>query len=106
MLWDMRLTIPGRAIVNSINFEGGEERARRTLNLLKRHGGLVVCLTIDEQGMAFDVKRKRSIARRIALLAQTEFGINADRLIFDALTFTLATGEEQYRKAAINTLQA
>jgi 5-methyltetrahydrofolate--homocysteine methyltransferase len=97
--------IPGRAIVNSINFEGGEDRARKTFDLLKRNGGLVVCLTIDEQGMAFDIKRKRAIARRIALMAQAEYGISPDRLIFDPLTFTLATGEELYRNSAINTLQ-
>lgn len=97
--------IPGRAIVNSINLEGGEDRARKTLELVRKFGGMVVCLTIDEQGMALDIKRKRAIARKIALLAQTEFGISQERLIFDPLTFTLATGEEIYRKAAINTLQ-
>ena len=97
--------IPGRAIINSINFEGGEERARKTLELARRHGSLVVCLLIDEQGMALEVKHKRAIAMRIANLARCEFDICPDRLIFDPLTFTLGTGEEQYRRAAINTLE-
>ncbi|MFH1676921.1 MAG: dihydropteroate synthase, partial [bacterium] len=97
--------IPGRAIINSINFEGGEDRARRTLELAKRYGSYVICLTIDESGMAIDVKAKRQIARRIAILAKSEFDIEADRLIFDPLTFTLASGDEKYRKAAMQTLE-
>jgi len=97
--------IPGRAIVNSINFESGEDRARRTLELVRRHGSLVVCMTIDEQGMARDVSRKRAIARRMSVLARTEFGIEPDRLIFDPLTFTLATGEDELRRSATNTLE-
>ncbi len=97
--------IPGRAIVNSINLESGEDRARRTLELVKRHGALVICMTIDESGMAQDVRRKRSIARRMSILARTEYGIEPDRLIFDPLTFTLATGEDSLRRSAINTLE-
>jgi len=97
--------IPGRAIINSINFEGGEDRARKTLELAKRHGSFLVCLLIDEEGMAFDVRRKRAIAMRIARLAQDEYGIHPDRLLFDTLTFTLGTGEEKYSRAAINTLE-
>ncbi len=96
--------IPGRAVVNSINFESGEDRARKTLDLVKRHGALVICMTIDERGMAGDPGRKRAIARRMSVLARTEFGIEPDRLIFDPLTFTLATGDEEHRRAAIDTL--
>lgn len=97
--------IPGCAIVNSINFEGGEDRARRTLELVKHHGAMVVCMTIDEQRMAKEVGHKRSIARRIGVLARTEYNIEPDRLIFDPLTFTLATGEDELRRSAIKTLE-
>ncbi len=96
--------IPGRAIVNSINFEGGEDRARKTLELVKRHGSLVICMTIDEQGMALEPKEKRAIARRMSVLARTEYGIEPDRLLFDPLTFTLATGDDSLRRSAINSL--
>ncbi len=97
--------IPGRAIVNSINFENGEDNARKTLRLVKRHGSMVICMTIDEEGMALTPRRKRAVAERMRDVALTDYGIQPDRLIFDPLTMTLATGEEELKRSAVNTLE-
>ncbi|KAB8032074.1 methionine synthase [Fluviispira multicolorata] len=97
---------PGKCIVNSINFEDGEEKARKILTLCKEYGAAVVALTIDEEGMAKSVERKILIAERIYNLVVNEFKINAGDLIFDPLTFTLGSGDEEFRKSAIATLDA
>ena len=95
---------PGRCIVNSINLEKGGERVLKVLPLVKRYGAAVVCMTIDEKGMAQTADRKAEIARRLVAVAG-EHGVAPDCLVFDALTFTLATGGEEYRKSAVETLE-
>ena len=95
---------PGKCIVNSINFEDGEEKARKILKLCKEYGASIVALTIDEEGMAKTVERKIEIAERIYNLVVKEFKINPGDLIFDPLTFTLGSGDEEFRKSAIATL--
>lgn len=95
---------PGKCIVNSINFEDGEEKARKILTLCKEYGASIVALTIDEQGMAKTVERKIEIAERIYNLVVNEFNINPGDLIFDPLTFTLGSGDEEFRASAIATL--
>ena len=82
---------PGRCIVNSVNLEKGGERVKKVLPLVKRYGAAVVCMTIDEKGMAQTAERKAEIARRTVAVAR-EYGLAPDALVFDALTFTLATG--------------
>jgi 5-methyltetrahydrofolate--homocysteine methyltransferase len=98
--------IGGRAVINSINLEDGEERAGRILTLCKKYGAAVIALTIDEQGMAKDAERKVAIARRIHELATRRFGLRPHDLIFDALTFTLGSGDEEFRPAGAQTLEA
>ena len=98
--------IGGKAIVNSINMEDGEERMEKVLPLCKKYGAAVVALTIDEQGMAKTSQRKFEIAGRIHRLATEKYGIKEDDLIFDTLTFTLGSGDEEFRKAGIETLEA
>jgi 5-methyltetrahydrofolate--homocysteine methyltransferase len=98
--------IGGRAVINSINLEDGEERTRKVLSLCKRYGAAVIALTIDEQGMAKTADRKVAIARRIHDLAVGEFHLRPSDLIFDALTFTLGSGDEEFRRAGIETLDA
>jgi 5-methyltetrahydrofolate--homocysteine methyltransferase len=98
--------IAGRAIVNSVNLEDGEERLARVLPLCRKYGAAVVALTIDEQGMAKSVGRKMEIARRIHDLAIRRYGMREQDLIFDALTFTLGSGDEEFRKSGIETLEA
>ncbi|HEX6965824.1 MAG TPA: methionine synthase, partial [Gemmatimonadaceae bacterium] len=97
--------IPGRAIVNSINMENGRKRIDAVLPLVKKHGAAVVALTIDEQGMAKTRERKLEIARRIHDIAVQEFGLVPEDLIFDDLTFTLATGEQEWVSSAIETIE-
>ncbi len=98
--------IAGKAIVNSINMEDGEERMARVLPLCKKYGAAVIALTIDEQGMAKTVERKVDIARRIHALATRKYGIAESDLIFDTLTFTLGSGDEEFRKSGIQTIEA
>ena len=97
--------LPGRGIVNSINMENGRKRIDDVLPLVRRHGAAVVALTIDEHGMARTRDRKLAIARRIHDIATGEFGLASSDLIFDALTFTLATGEAEWIDSATETIE-
>ena len=93
-----------RSIVNSINLEDGLERAGKILPLAKEHGAALIALTIDEEGMAKSVEDKVRIARRIHDLAVQDYGLRPEDLLFDVLTFTVCTGNEDDRKHAMNTL--
>jgi 5-methyltetrahydrofolate--homocysteine methyltransferase len=97
--------IGGKAIVNSINLEDGEERASKVLSLCKKYGAAVVCLTIDEQGMAKTAEKKLIVAKRIHELVTRKYGMKEHDLIFDTLTFTLGSGDEEFRKAGIATIE-
>jgi 5-methyltetrahydrofolate--homocysteine methyltransferase len=98
--------IPGKPIINSINLEDGENRIARVLPLAKRYGAAVIALTIDEDGMALTADKKVTIAHRIFDLAVRKYGIRPVDLIFDALTLPISTGQEEYRTAGIETLNA
>jgi 5-methyltetrahydrofolate--homocysteine methyltransferase len=96
--------IPGRAIVNSINLEAGRDKLDRVVPLAKAHGACVIALTIDEEGMAKTADRKVEVAKRIRDLC-AEHGLDPEALIFDALTFTLTTGDEEWKPSAIETIE-
>jgi len=96
---------PGSAIVNSINLENGRERIDAVMPLVVRHGAAVIALTIDETGMAKTAARKLEVARRIHGIVTGEFGLPPERLIFDDLTFTLATGDEEFARSGLETLE-
>jgi 5-methyltetrahydrofolate--homocysteine methyltransferase len=98
--------IPGKAIINSINLEDGEKRTARVLPAAKRYGAAVIALTIDEEGMALTAEKKVAIAKRIYDLATQKYGIRPVDLIFDALTLPISTGQQEYRTAGIETLNA
>ncbi len=98
--------IPGKAIINSINLEDGEKRTSKVLPMAKRYGAAVIALTIDEDGMALTADKKVAIARRIFELATQKYGIRPVDLIFDALTLPISTGQQDYRTAGIETLNA
>lgn len=98
--------IPGKPVINSINLEDGEKRSRQVLAMARKYGAAVVALTIDEQGMALTADSKVSIAHRIHDLAVNEFGLRPEDLIFDALTLPISTGQEDYRSAGMETLEA
>ena len=97
--------IPGRAIVNSINLEAGRDKLDTVVPLAKAHGAAVIALTIDEVGMAKTPERKLEVAKRIVELACDEHGLDREALIFDALTFTLTTGDEEWRPSAVATIE-
>ena len=97
--------IPGRAIVNSINLEAGRDKADVVIPLAKAHGAALIALTIDEVGMAKTADRKVEIAERIRDIACEEHGLDPEALIFDALTFTLTTGDEEWKPSAVETIE-
>jgi 5-methyltetrahydrofolate--homocysteine methyltransferase len=97
--------IPGRAIVNSVNLEAGRDKLDRVAPLAKAHGAALIALTIDEQGMAKTGERKLEIAKRIRDLCVDDHGLDPEALIFDALTFTLTTGDEEWRPSAVETIE-
>jgi 5-methyltetrahydrofolate--homocysteine methyltransferase len=96
--------IPGRAIVNSINLEAGRDKLDRVVPLALAHGACLIALTIDEVGMAKTAQRKLEIAQRLKELCCDEHGLDPEALIFDVLTFTLTTGEEEWRPSAVETI--
>jgi len=96
---------PGRAVVNSVHLESGRSKIDAILPLAREHGAAVVALTIDESGMAKTADRKLEVARRIHAIVTGEYGLPAGALIFDPLTFTLATGEEEFASSAVETME-
>jgi 5-methyltetrahydrofolate--homocysteine methyltransferase len=99
-------TAPGRCLINSTHLEGGRDRAERVFGLAGEHNAAVLCLTIDEQGMGKTAQRKLDIAVRIHDIAVNEFGLQPEALVFDTLTFTLATGDDEFVNSAVETIEA
>ncbi|MHB8657843.1 MAG: methionine synthase [Solirubrobacteraceae bacterium] len=97
--------IPGRAIVNSVNLEAGRAKLDRVVPLARAHGAALIALTIDEVGMAKTAERKLEIAQRITELCCDAHGLDREALIFDCLTFTLTTGDEEWRPSAVETIE-
>src|SRR5438270_457227 len=97
--------IPGRAIVNSVNLEAGRAKLDRVVPVALAHGAALIALTIDETGMAKTAERKVEVAKRIRDLCCEEHGMDPELLIFDCLTFTLSTGDEEWRPSAVETIE-
>lgn len=97
--------IPGRAIINSINMENGRARIDSVVPLAITHGAALVALTIDQAGMARTAERKLEVARAIHDIVVGEYGLQPSDLIFDALTFTLATGDAEWVDSAHETIE-
>ncbi len=97
--------IGGKPIVNSINLEDGEDRLDKVCRLCRTHGAAVIALTIDESGMAKQPEHKLEIARRLYDLAVNRHGMAPDDILFDPLTFTICTGNEDDRKLGLWTLE-
>ncbi|ADV45752.1 methionine synthase [Nitratifractor salsuginis] len=98
--------IGGRPIINSANLEDGIERFDRICRLAKKYGAALVLLTIDETGMAKEKERKVEVAERMIERAVNLHGLRKEELIVDVLTFTVGSGDEEYRDAAVQTLEA
>ena len=96
----------GRCVINSINLEDGEERLDQIVTLARRFGAALVALVIDEEGMALTVERKLAVAQRIHRICVGRHGLAPEDLVFDMLTFTVASGDPEMRRAALETLQA
>jgi len=96
----------GKPIINSVNLEDGGSRMRKICALAKKYGAALIALTIDEKGMAKTADEKIRIAKRILQLATAEYGIRAEDIFFDTLTFTLGSGDQEFRAAAAETLEA
>jgi 5-methyltetrahydrofolate--homocysteine methyltransferase len=98
-------TAPGRCLLNSTHLEGGRSKADRVFTLAKKYNAAVLVLTIDENGMAKTAARKLEVARRIYEIAVNEHGLRPQDLVFDTLTFTLATGDPEFATSAIETIE-
>ncbi|MBT3191262.1 MAG: dihydropteroate synthase [Verrucomicrobia bacterium] len=97
---------PGRCIVNSINLEDGGDTLNRVCPVIRRYGAAVIALTIGKAGMAMTAADKIATAKQIHDLAVEKHGLRPTDLIFDPLTFTIGSGDETLRDAAIQTLEA
>jgi 5-methyltetrahydrofolate--homocysteine methyltransferase len=99
--------IGGRAVINSVNLEDGEQgRPAKIFPMARRYGTAVVCLLIDEEGQARTVEWKMRVAHRLHDLAVQRYGLEPSDLIFDALTFPLGSGQQDLRKDGMATLEA
>ncbi|MET3504477.1 methionine synthase [Halalkalibacter oceani] len=95
----------GKAIINSINLEDGEERFEKVIPIVKRYGAAVVVGTIDEKGMAVSAERKLEVAKRSHDLLVNKYGLKPEDIIFDPLVFPVGTGDEQYIGSANATVE-
>lgn len=95
----------GKAIINSINLEDGEERFDAVMPLVKKYGAALVVGTIDEIGMAVTREKKLEVAKRSYQLLTEKWGMSPEDIIFDPLMFPVGTGDEQYIGAAEETIE-
>ncbi|MEJ5946058.1 methionine synthase [Pseudokineococcus basanitobsidens] len=101
--------VGGRAVVNSVNYEDGDgpgSRFARIMPLVREHGAAVVALTIDETGQARTAEHKVAIADRLLAALTGEWGMDEADVVVDALTFPVATGQEETRRDGVETLAA
>ena len=101
--------IGGRPVVNSVNYEDGDgptSRFGQIMPLVKEHGAAVIALTIDEEGQARTTDHKVAIASRLIENLENDWGLARDDIIVDCLTFPIATGQEETRRDAIETIEA
>ena len=95
----------GKCILNSTNYEDGDERFFKVLALARDYGAAVVVGTIDEEGMARTAERKFAIAQR-AYRDALEFGIPAREIFYDPLALPISTGIEEDRHNGAATIEA
>ncbi len=101
--------IGGRSVVNSVNYEDGDgpdSRIARLMPLVREHGAAVVALTIDETGQARTAAWKVEVAERLIRDLTVNYGMSEQDIIVDCLTFPIATGQEETRRDAIETIEA
>ncbi|MCW2801823.1 MAG: methionine synthase [Propionibacteriaceae bacterium] len=101
--------LAGRSVINSVNYEDGDgegSRFRRIMPLVTEHGAAVIGLTIDEDGQARTAEWKVRIATRLIEDLTGNWGMKTRDIIIDALTFPIATGQEETRRDGIETIEA
>lgn len=99
----------GRAMINSVNYEDGDgpnSRFARIMPMVKEHGAAVVALTIDEEGQARTAAKKFAIAKRLIEDLTGNWGMRLVDITVDALTFPIATGQDETRRDGIETIEA
>jgi len=99
----------GRSVINSVNYEDGdgpESRFAKIMPLIKEHGAAVIALTIDEEGQARTREWKVRVAQRLISDLVGNWGVRVGDIIIDTLTFPIATGQEETRRDAIETIEA
>jgi 5-methyltetrahydrofolate--homocysteine methyltransferase len=99
----------GRALINSVNYEDGDgpdSRFARIMPLVIEHGAAVVALTIDEEGQARTADWKVRIAERLIADLTGRWGMRIEDILIDCLTFPIATGQEETRRDALETIEA
>ncbi|AKF80427.1 5-methyltetrahydrofolate--homocysteine methyltransferase [Myxococcus fulvus 124B02] len=103
---EMALTYSqGKAIINSVNLEDGEERFEKVVPLARRFGAALVVGCIDEVGMAVTRERKLAVAERSFELLTKKYGMRAEDLYFDPLVFPCASGDAQYTGSGVETVE-
>ena len=95
--------IPGKPIINSINLEGDGSRFRSLAPIMAKYGIPAIALCIGPNGMAKTPQEKVETAE-LLYKSGKKYGLKIEQFIFDVLTFTLATGEEEFLNAGKNTL--
>ena len=95
----------GKAIINSINLEDGEEKFKKVAPLIHRYGAAVVVGAIDERGQAISREDKLNVAKRSYDLLVNKYGVHPQDIIFDPLVFPVGTGDQQYIGSAKETVE-
>ena len=99
----------GRCVVNSVNYEDGDgpqSRFKKIMPLIQEHGASVVGLTIDEEGQARTTEWKLKVARRLIEDLTKNWAVKVGDILIDALTFPIATGQEETRRDGLETINA
>ncbi len=98
-------TVGGKCIINSTNYEDGDDRFNQVLKLALDYGAGIVIGTIDEDGMARTSKKKYDIAKR-ALIKTRSSGLADYEIFFDPLALPISTGIEEDRLNAKATIES
>jgi 5-methyltetrahydrofolate--homocysteine methyltransferase len=102
-------SLAGRCVVNSVNYEDGDgprSRFARIMPVVREHGAAVVALTIDEAGQARTTAHKVAVAGRLIDDLTDGWGMATSDIVVDCLTFPIATGQEETRRDALETIAA
>ena len=99
----------GRPVINSVNYEDGDgpdSRIARIMPMIREHGAAVIALTIDEEGQARTAEWKVRVASRLIDDLTGNWGMRVEDILIDCLTFPIATGQEETRRDALETIEA